>query len=133
MKINWLTSTLVEKNQAGVINMNKIINFLTLKNILLIIASILAMFMIIILVIHYFMDTLAWDIFFVSLVIITIPFLTVDVIADRAPKLSIVSFMIDIHEANQDQDEQREDQEPYFFDTSKLLSFPKKLAALIKS
>jgi len=79
------------------------------------------------------MGTLAWDIFFVSLVIITIPFLTADVIADRAPKLSIVSFMIDIHEANQDQDERLEDQEPYFFDTSKLLSFPKKLAALIKS
>ena len=114
-------------------NMNKIINFLSLKNILLIIASILAMFMIIILVIHYFMGTLAWDIFFISLVIITIPFVTADVIADRAPKLSIVLFMIDIHEANQEQDEQLEDQEPYFFDTSKLLSFPKKLAALIKS
>ena len=113
--------------------MNKIVNFLTLKNILLIIASILAMFMIIILVIHYFMGTLAWDIFFISLVIITIPFVTADVIADRAPKLSIVLFMIDIHEANQEQDEQLEDQEPYFFDTSKLLSFPKKLAALIKS
>ena len=109
--------------------MNKIINFLSLKNILLIIASILAMFMIIILVVHFFDGTLAWDIFFISLVFITIPF----IIADKVPKLSIVSFMIDIHEANQDQDEQREDQEPYFFDTSKLLSFPKKLAALIKS
>ena len=129
MKINWLTSTLVEKNQAGVINMKKIINFLSLKNILLIIASILAMFFTMIGVIHYFMGTLSWGMFIAFLVIITIPF----IIADKVPKLSIVSFMIDIHEANQDQDEQREDQEPYFFDTSKLLSFPKKLAALIKS
>ena len=123
MKINWLTSTLVEKNQAGVINMNKIINFLTLKNILLIIASILAMFITMIGVIHYSMDTLSWGMFLAFLVIITIPFL----IAHGVPKLSIVLFMIDIHEANQEQDEQREDQEPYFFDTSKLLSFPKKL------
>ena len=75
------------------------------------------------------MGTLAWDIFFVSLVIITIPFL----LAHGVPKLSIVLFMIDIHEANQEQDEQLEDQEPYFFDTSKLLSFPKKLVLLIKS
>jgi hypothetical protein len=119
----------VEKNQAGVINMKKIINFLSLKNILLIIASILAMFFTMIGVIHYFMGTLSWGMFIAFLVIITIPF----IIADKVPKLSIVSFMIDIHEANQDQDEQREDQEPYFFDTSKLLSFPKKLAALIKS
>ena len=41
--------------------------------------------------------------------------------------VTVVCFMIDIHEANQDQDKQREDQEPYFFDTRKLLSFPKKL------
>jgi hypothetical protein len=90
--------------------MNKIINFLSLKNILLIIASILAMFMIIILVIHYFMGTLAWDIFFISLVIITIPFLTADVIADRAPKLSIVLFMIDIHHNNIKEAEEQEKQ-----------------------
>ena len=109
--------------------MNKIINFLTLKNILLIIASLLSMIMIINQPIHYFDGTLTWGIFFGSLAVITILFL----IAHIVPKLSIVLFMIDLHEANQDQDEQREDQEPYFFDTSKLLSFPKKLAALIKS
>jgi hypothetical protein len=40
---------------------------------------------------------------------------------------TLVSYLIDIHDANQEQDEQLEDQEPYFFDTSKLLSFPKKL------
>ena len=104
-----------------------------IRKTIFIFALIWAMFMSIVLVNHFVDGTLAWDIFFVCLVIITIPFLTADVIADRAPKLSIVSFMIDIHEANQEQDEQLEDQEPYFFDTSKLLSFPKKLAALIKS
>ena len=95
----------------------------------MILASILSMIMIIIQPIHYFDGTLNWGIFFASLVVITILFL----IAHIVPKLSIVSFMIDIHEANQNQDKQLEDQEPYFFDTSKLLSFPKKLAALIKS
>jgi hypothetical protein len=93
----------------------------------MILASILAMFITMLGVIHYIMDTLSWGMFLAFLVIITIPFLIADVIADRFLKLSIVSFMIDIHEANQDQDKQREDQEPYFFDTRKLLSFPKKL------
>ena len=93
----------------------------------MILASILAMFITMLGVIHYTMDTLSWDMFLAFLVIITIPFLIADVIADRFLKLSIVSFMIDIHKVNQDQDKQREDQEPYFFDTSKLLSFPKKL------
>ena len=95
----------------------------------MILASILAMFITMIGVIHYFMGTLTWGMFVAFLVIITILFLPAHIV----PKLSIVSFMIDIHEANQDQNEQLEDQEPYFFDTSKLLSFPKKLAALIKS
>ena len=95
----------------------------------MILASILAMFITMIGVIHYFMGTLTWGMFVAFLVIITILFLPAHIV----PKLSIVSFMIDIHEANQDQNEQLEDQEPYFFDTSKLLSLPKKLAALIKS
>ena len=102
---------------------------LLIRKILMIFASILAMFITMIGVIHYFMGTLTWGMFVAFLVIITILFLPAHIV----PKLSIVSFMIDIHEANQDQDEQLEDQEPYFFDTSKLLSFPKKLAALIKS
>ena len=105
------------------------IKALLVRKILMILASILAMFITMIGVIHYFMGTLSWGMFLAFLLIITIPFL----IADKVPKLSIVSFMIDIHEANQDQDEQREDQEPYFFDTSQLLSFPKKLVLLIKS
>jgi hypothetical protein len=101
---------------------------LLIRKILMILASILAMFIIIILVIHYFMDTLAWDIFFVSLVFITILFL----IAHIVPKLSIVSFMIDIHVANQNQDEQLEDHEPYLFDTSMVLSYPKRLISGLK-
>ena len=124
--LNWYTRALTEMLYNI---MSKIINFLSLKNILLIIASILAMFMTILLVIHYFIGTLSWGLFFAFLVIITILFL----IAHIAPKLPIVTFLREIHEANQDQDEQREDQEPYFFDTSQLLSFPKKLATLIKS
>ena len=81
------------------------------------------MIMIIIQPIHYFDGTLTWGIFFGSLVVITIFFL----IAHIAPKLPIVTFLREIHEANQDQDEQLEDQEPYFFDTSTILSFSKKL------
>ena len=89
----------------------------------MILASILAMFITMLGVIHYTMDTLSWGMFLAFLVIITIPFL----IAHGVPKLSIVSFIIDIHEANQEQDEQLEDQEPYFFDTSTILSFFKEL------
>ena len=96
---------------------------LLLRKILLILALILAMFITMIGVIHYFMGTLTWGMFVAFLVIITILFLPAHIV----PKLSIVSFMIDIHEANQDQDEQREDQEPYFFDINEILSFPKKL------
>jgi len=76
-----------------------------------------------------FIGSASWGLFFVFLGVIWIPFL----LAPQIPKLSIVLSMIDLHEANQDQDEQREDQEPYFFDTNKLLIFPKKLAALIKA
>ena len=135
MKINWLTSTLVEKNQAGVINMNKIINFLTLneKYTFNQVASILAMFMIIILVIHSLHGHSVFLGHLFCLFGVYHYYISNCNSAHYIPKLSIVSFMIDIHEANQDQDEQLEDQEPYFFDTSKLLSFPKKLAALIKS
>ena len=94
----------------------------------MILASILSMIMIIIQPIHYFDGTLTWGIFFASLVVITILF----IIAHIVPKLSIVSFMIDIHEANQDQDEQLEDQEPYFFDLSSVSYYPKKLIYKLK-
>ena len=76
--------------------MNKIINFLTLKNILLIIASLLSMIMIIIQPIHYFYGTLTWGIFFGSLAVITILFL----IAHIVPKLPIVTFLREIHQNN---------------------------------
>jgi len=101
--------------------MNKTKKFI--RKILMIIAIIWAAFMSVMFVGHLFIGSASWGLFFVFLGVIWIPFL----IAPQIPKLSIVLYMIDLHEANQDQDEQREDQEPYFFDTSKLLSFPKKL------
>jgi|APSaa5957512535_1039671.scaffolds.fasta_scaffold237921_1 hypothetical protein len=67
-----------------------------IRKILLILASIWAMFITIVLVINYFYSSLAWDMFFISLGIITIPFL----LARITHKLSIVSFMIEIHENN---------------------------------
>jgi len=68
----------------------------SLTNILLIIASILSMFMIIILPIHYFVGTLTWGIFFSILLIIAIFFL----IAHSVPKLPIVSYLREIHLSN---------------------------------
>lgn len=76
--------------------MIKIINFLTLKNILLIIASLLSMIMIIIQLIHYIDGTLTWSIFFLCLGIIYISFL----IAHIFPKLPIVKFLREIHQNN---------------------------------
>ena len=96
---------------------------LVLRKILMIIASMWAVLLSVMFVGHLFIGSASWGLFFFFLGVIWIPFL----IAPQIPKLSIVLYMIDLHEANQDQDEQREDQEPYFFDTSKLLSFPKKL------
>ena len=86
------------------INMKKIINFLTLKNILLIIASLLSMIMIIIQPIHYFDGTLTWGIFFASLLVITILFL----IAHIVPKLPITSFLREIHQSNLDDIKEQE-------------------------
>ena len=102
---------------------------LVIRKILMIIASMWAVLLSVMFVGHLFIGSASWGLFFFFLGVIWIPFL----IAPQIPKLSIVLSMIDVHEANQDQDEQREDQEPYFFDTSKLLIFPKKLAALIKA
>jgi hypothetical protein len=76
--------------------MRKITNFLSLKNILLIIASILSMFMIILLPIHYFVGTLTWGVFFSMFLVIAILFL----IAHFVPKLPIVSFLREIHLSN---------------------------------
>ena len=79
----------------------------SLTNILLIIASILSMFMIIILPIHYFDGTLTWGIFSSFLLIIAIFFL----IAHFVPKLPIVSYLREIHLSNLDDIEEQEQEE----------------------
>ena len=79
----------------------------SLTNILLIIASILSMFMIIILPIHYFVGTLTWGIFFSILLIIAILFL----MAYSVPKLPIVSYLREIHLSNLEDSEEQELQE----------------------
>ena len=76
--------------------MKKLINFLTLKNILLIIASLFSMIMIMIQLIHYIDGTLTWGIFFLCLGIIYTSFL----IAHIFPKLPIVTFLREIHQNN---------------------------------
>ena len=84
--------------------MKKIINFLTLKNILLIIASLLSIIMIIIQLIHYIYGTLTWGIFFLCLGVIYISFL----IAHILPKLPIISFLREIHQNNLEDIKQQE-------------------------
>ena len=75
----------------------------SLTNILLIIVSILSMFMIIILPIHYFVGTLTWGIFILILLTIAIFFL----IAHFAPKLPLDSYLREIHLSNlEDAEEQ---------------------------
>ena len=76
--------------------MNKIIKFLSLKNILIVIASLLAIFSTMLGLIHYSMGTLSLGMFVAFLMLITIPFL----IAHGVPKLSIVIFLRDIHRSN---------------------------------
>ena len=76
--------------------MNKIINFLTLKNILLIIASLFSMIMIIAQLMHYLYGTLTWGIFFLCLGIVYTSFL----IAHIFPKLQIITFLREIHQNN---------------------------------
>ena len=76
----------------------------SLTNILLIIASILAIFMIILLPIHYFFGTLTWSVFFSMFLVIAILFL----IAHFVPKLPIVSYLREIHLSNLDDAEEQE-------------------------
>ena len=99
-----------------------------IRKTIFILALICAMFMSIVLVIHFVDGTLAWDIFFVSFVIITIPFL----IAHIVPKLPIVSLLEEIHELNEEQYIEGEGNEIYLFHTPKLLSYPKKLFRLLR-
>jgi hypothetical protein len=95
LKINWLTSTLVEKNQAGVINMKKIINFLLNKKILLIIASILALLFTLAFVISHFNGfVFYWDDYFWFAYSIAVIF----TVANYTP--SLVLYLIEIHQNN---------------------------------
>ena len=99
-----------------------------IRKTILIFALIWAMFMIIFLLIHFFDGTLAWDIFFASLVIITIPFL----IAHIVPNNPIVSLLREIHELNEEQYIEREGKEVYLFDGSKITYYPKKLFRFLR-
>ena len=92
MKINWLTSTLVGKKQAGVINMKKIINFLLNKKLLFKVASILAFFF----ALAFFSIPLVvyWDDYFWFAYSIAVIF----TVANYTP--SLVSYLIDIHQNN---------------------------------
>ena len=95
MKINWLISTVVEKNQAGVINMNKIINFLLNKKLLLKVASILAFLFALAFVISHFNGfVFYWDDYFWFAYTIAMIFL----VAYYIPTL--VSYLIEIHQHN---------------------------------
>ena len=92
MKINWLTSTLVGKKQAGVINMKKIINFLLNKKLLFKVASILAFFF----ALAFFSIPLAvyWDDYFWFAYSIAVIF----TVANYTP--SLVLYLIEIHQNN---------------------------------
>ena len=92
MKINWLTSTLVGKKQAGVINMKKIINFLLNKKLLFKVASILAFFF----ALAFFSIPLVvyWDDYFWFAYSIAVIF----TVANYTPTL--VSYLMEIHQHN---------------------------------
>ena len=89
---------------GATIKINTLLIGKSLTNILLIIASILSMFMIILLPIHYLDGTLTWGVFFLMLLVIAIFFL----IAHLFPKLPIVSYLREIHLSNlEDAEEQQ--------------------------
>ena len=90
---------------GATIKINTLLINKSLTKILLIIASILSMFMIIILPIHYFEGTLTWGVFFVILLTISILFL----IAHFVPKLPIVSYLREIHLSNLEDAEEQEE------------------------
>ena len=92
---------------GATIKINTLMIGKSLTNILLIIASILSIFMIILLHIHYFDGTLTSGIFFSILLIIAIFFL----IAHSVPKLPIVSYLREIHLSNLEDAEEQELQE----------------------
>ena len=92
---------------GATIKINTLLISKSLTKILLIIASILSMFMIILLPIHYFEGTLTWGIFLSFLLIIAIFFL----IAHFVPKLPIVSYLREIHLSNLDDIQEQEQEE----------------------
>ena len=87
---------------GGTIKINTLLISKSLTKILLIIASILSMFMIILLPIHYFVGTLTWGVFFSMLLVIAIFFL----LAHFVPKLPLVSFLREIHISNLEDSEE---------------------------
>ena len=89
---------------GATIKINTLLISKSLTKILLIIASILSMFMIILLSIHYFEGTLTWGIFILILLTIAIFFL----IAHFVPKLPIVSYLREIHLSNLKDAEEQE-------------------------
>ena len=89
---------------GATIKINTLLISKSLTKILLIIASILAIFMIILLPIHYFIGTLTWGVFFTMLLIIAILFL----LANFVPKLPIVSYLREIHLSNLEDAEEQE-------------------------
>jgi Na+/H+-translocating membrane pyrophosphatase len=93
---------------GATIKINTLLISKSLTKILLIIASILSMFMIILLPIHYFVGTLTWGIFILILLTIAIFFL----IAHLFPKLPIVSYLREIHLSNLEDAERQELREP---------------------
>jgi len=88
---------------GATIKINTLLISKSLTKILLIIASILAIFMIILLPIHYFIGTLTWGVFFTMLLIIAILFL----LANFVPKLPIVSYLREIHLSNLEDSEEQ--------------------------
>ena len=113
---------------GATIKINTLLIGKSLTNILLIIASILSMFMIILLPIHYFDGTLTWGIFFSILLIIAIFFL----IAHSVPKLPIVSLLEEIHELNEKQYIEGEGNEIYLFHTPNIMYYPKKILRFLR-
>ena len=94
----------------------------------MILASILAMFITMIGVLHYLMDTLSWGMFIAFLMIITIPF----IIAHGVPNLPIVSLLREIHKLNEEQYIEREGKEIYLFHSPNIMYYPKKILRFLR-
>ena len=90
--MNWLISIVVEVNQAGVINMKKIINFLLNKKLLFKVASILTAlfsFSLVMTLSYWGWGDLFWFAYSIALIF---------VVANYTP--SLVLYLIEIHQNN---------------------------------